>query len=348
MKESSLKNTDYKEDFPYWLAFGFVSHLGPVRFKLLLEYFGSARAIWQAPKSKLVETGLNLSIVDDLFSLRQWFFPQKIKRRETNLGSIIASPALAQAGNRLGWAKEVKDYQKAAREPILVLTWMDKLYPQRLRLIDGSPPVIYVKSGLVANMAVGNDSCHCFQALADIFEQKALAVVGTRKATAYGQQVTQELVTDLVGAGVVIVSGMALGVDGIAHRAAIRSRGKTVAVLGSGIDVVYPYNNKDIYQRLVNSTDGLVVSEFPPGYPVKRENFPIRNRIITGLSDAVLVTQAAQKSGTMITSRLAAEQGKDVFAVPGEITSQLSAGTSWLIKQGAKLVSSADDILTEM
>lgn len=336
MGQEKLKKISFEKDFSYWLGFNFFEGIGPLRFKLLLDYFGSAKKIWQAPAKELREVGLGPELVRKFSSFRRWFEPKKIKWQKGKFGAIISSQAVDWAKEQLWWPSQVSSFQKEDQEPILVLTWMDKLYPKRLRQIDASPPVIYLKGEM-------NE-----ERTRKLFKRRTLAVIGTRKVSQYGRWVTEKLVFQLVEAGVVIVSGMARGVDGIAHRTAIRNKGQTIAVLGSGVDVVYPLENKDIYQRLINSSFGIVVSELPPGFPPLSGNFPARNRLIAALSEAVLVTEAAHKSGTLITSRLAAEQGKDVFAVPGPITSHLSDGTSWLIKQGAKLISSVDDILEEI
>jgi len=210
-------------------------------------------------------------------------------------------------------------------EEFLVLTPLDKTYPERLRKIPDPPRTLYIK---------GSDF--------SLFGRPSIAVIGSRKNTDYGRIVTQRLVRQLVENGFVIISGMARGIDTIAHEAALESGGKTIAVLGSGIDVIYPRENGELYQLI-----HLVVSEFPPGTKPLKENFPQRNRLVAGLSNGVLVIEAAKRSGTLITARQAAEQGKEVFAVPGPITSPLSEGTAWLIKQGAKLVYSLDDILDE-
>jgi len=177
--------------------------------------------------------------------------------------------------------------------------------------------------------------------------KRVIAVVGTRKMTRYGQEITTKLTKELVEAGFVIVSGMALGVDGVAHQTAIDSGGKTIAVLGAGVDIIYPAQHRDLYNGIL-AHGGAIVSEVPPGKFVSREQFPARNRIISGLSQAVLVTEGAIKSGGLITVRMALEQGREVFAVPGPINSPMAEGTNYLIKQGARLVTDVDDILSEL
>ncbi|MDP3998130.1 MAG: DNA-processing protein DprA [bacterium] len=221
------------------------------------------------------------------------------------------------------------DYSNSLKEKAIgVLTLFDEGYPELLKQISSAPPVLYFKGEIKKE------------------DNLALAVVGTRKITVYGRAVTELLVSQLVGAGLTIVSGMARGVDTAAHQAALSAGGRTIAILGSGIDVIYPPENKGLYEAIAKN--GAVVSEFPVGYPALPQNFPARNRIISGFSLGVLVTEAAQDSGSLITASDAAEQGREVFAVPGPITSPMSAGTSELIQKGAKLVHSVQDILDEL
>lgn len=326
-----------QNDLPFWVGFNFFEGIGSLRFKLLLDYFGSAQKAWSASRKELIEIGLGRKLTDKFLKFRRIFDPNQIKI-ENNL--LLKFPNEGQ--QKYFWrVQPAKQYQRLDSGPIFVLSWMDDLYPERLRQIDASPPLIYFKTYGLDNAV---------KKVGKLFKKPAIAVVGTRRVTNYGRRVTEKLVQDLIAAGMVIVSGMARGVDGVAHRTALKDNGQTVAVLGSGVDVVYPFENKDVYLSLTSggSFRGLVVSEFPPGFPPLPGNFPARNRIIAGLSDAVLVTEAAERSGSLITARLAAEQGKDVFAVPGPITSHFSNGSAYLIKQGAKLVSSAEDVLEEM
>ncbi len=170
-----------------------------------------------------------------------------------------------------------------------------------------------------------------------------VAIVGTRKPTTYGREVTYKLAYDLASRGVVIVSGMALGVDGIAHRAALDAKGTTLAVLANGVDIIYPATNRDLAHEINNS--GAIISEYEPGTLARDFQFLARNRIVSGLADAVIVTEAATRSGTLSTVAHALEQGREVFAVPGNITSPLSAGSNNLLKQGAHPVICAEDVL---
>ncbi len=213
------------------------------------------------------------------------------------------------------------------------LTIFDKDYPFLLSQIYDPPIVIYYKGEILP------------------VDQRALAIVGTRKITGYGRLVTEKFTTELVAAGLTIVSGLARGVDSTAHWAALKAEGRTLAVLGGGLGQglsnIYPPENIGLAKKIIDG-HGAVISEFPPDYPSLPGNFPARNRIISGLSKAVLVTEAAVDSGSLITARFALEQGRDVFAVPGPITSALSRGPADLIKDGARLVSEASEILEEL
>lgn len=204
----------------------------------------------------------------------------------------------------------------------------DETYPKLLSQIYDPPIVIYYKGQMKK-------------------DEKAIAVVGTRKITDYGRVVTEQFVKGLIEAGLTIVSGLARGVDSKAHLTTIRRSGRTIAVLGGGLKNIYPPENKPLAERIVES-GGIIFSEFPPDAPSAPGNFPSRNRIISGLSLAVLVTEAAEDSGSLITARLALEQGREVFAVPGPVTSNLSKGPIDLIKDGARAVMNVDEILEEL
>ncbi|MEL7568617.1 MAG: DNA-processing protein DprA [Dehalobacterium sp.] len=216
-----------------------------------------------------------------------------------------------------------KFYQSDAR----AVTLYDQGYPQLLKNIYDPPFVIFYRGSLPQD------------------EDITVAMVGSRKATAYGRLMAETLSKGLAEKDVWVVSGMARGIDTWSHHGCLEAGGKTVAVLGSGIDVIYPRENRGLYEKIIAS--GAVVSEFPLGSPPLSQHFPARNRIISGLSRGVLVVEAAEKSGSLITVDFALEQGRDVFAVPGPVTSPLSRGTHKLIRQGAKLVEKAEDILEE-
>jgi DNA processing protein len=200
-------------------------------------------------------------------------------------------------------------------------------YPPLLKQIADPPLVLYVRGE------------------ASILSRHAVAMVGTRRPTAYGSSVAHRLAADLAQRGVVIVSGLARGIDSAAHRGALEVQGKTVAVLGCGVDVTYPRENKRLSDEI--TTSGAIISEFPMGTSPQPENFPIRNRIISGLALGTVIVEAAEYSGSLITARLASEQDREVYAVPGNITSALSFGPNLLIKQGAKLVDNWMDVFEE-
>ncbi len=205
--------------------------------------------------------------------------------------------------------------------------WLDDNYPAMLREIPDPPLILFYRGDLT------------------LLERPCIAVVGSRKPTAYGRAACGYLVKQLVETGFVIVSGLAYGIDGEAHRTALRSGGGTVAVLGCGIDQVYPASHRSLYQEI--STSGLILSEYQPGTPPLPGLFPERNRIVSGVSLGVLIMEAAERSGSLITADCALEQGREVFAVPGPIFSEVSAGPHNLIKQGAKLVTRCADITSE-
>jgi DNA processing protein len=204
----------------------------------------------------------------------------------------------------------------------------DDTYPQLLTEIADPPPVLYVQGRTEL-------LCSC-----------CVAMVGSRAATAYGRRSGFTLARDLAGAGITVVSGLALGIDGEAHSGALSVQGGTIGVLGCGLDVVYPRQNNGLYEQIRKR--GLLVSEYPLGTRPDGFRFPARNRIIAGMSSGVVVVEAARKSGSLITAEMALDEGRDVFAVPGQIDSFKSGGTHWLLQQGAKLVQSAEDILVEL
>ncbi len=243
-----------------------------------------------------------------------------------------ASPSLAKAirqGPTAGDLQVIDRELKALeRLPIRVLTILDPDYPARLKTIHDPPPLLSVSGALSEE------------------DHHAVAVVGTRHATPAGRLVTEQLSRGLAEAGLTVISGLARGVDGAAHKSALEAGGRTIAVLGCGIDRTYPPEHLPLRKKI--EEQGAVLSELPLGAYPHAYHFPKRNRIISGLSLGVVVVEAAPKSGSLITARLAAEQGRDVFAVPGSVQSEQSRGTNGLIKQGAKLVETVEDILDEL
>jgi DNA processing protein len=286
------------EERLYWLAFSAFRGIGPKRFALLKNYFGSAKAAWQASQSELLRVGLGTSLSQELVEFRKKFNPQVY-------------------------------FQNIKKKGFDCFFLDDLKYPSSLKNIENPPFVLYVWGQILKK------------------DQKALAVVGTRKMTAYGGQTTESLVADLVSADLTIVSGLARGIDSMAHKTALSARGRTMAVLGSGLDWIYPQENKNLASQIAEG-HGAIVSEYPLGTQPYLGNFPARNRIIAGLSLGVLVIEGGEKSGSLITARLAVEQGREVFAVPGPIYHPGTRGPAHLVRLGAKLVLSVDDILEEL
>lgn len=201
-----------------------------------------------------------------------------------------------------------KIWARIESQGIKILTWEDEAYPQRLKEIEQPPPVLYLHGEYLPE---------------DLF---AVAIVGTRRVTPYGRQITEELAAHLAGNGITVVSGLARGVDAVAHQTALKAGGRTIGVLGSGVDKIYPPEHRQLAERM--SASGAIVSDYAPGTPPDASNFPPRNRIISGLSLAVVVIEAGETSGALITAEFAAEQGREVFAVPGSILAPQSKGTN--------------------
>lgn len=285
------------DDRIYWVLLTMVKQIGPTRFKLLLDRFGSAEAAWQASLLSLAGAGLERRAIESLAKLRQETDPEA-------------------------------EWRRIDQQGVSVVILDDASYPSALREIADPPPVLYVRGELSPA------------------DDWAIAVVGTRRASPYGRQATERIVADVARAGVTVISGLARGIDTHAHRAALAAGGRTIAVLGSGVDRVYPEENRALADQIARS--GAVISELPLGRPPDAVNFPRRNRIVSGMARATLVVEADFKSGAMITATQAAEQGRDVFAVPGSIFNPLSTGPHQLIREGAKVVTDASDILEEL
>ena len=238
-------------------------------------------------------------------------------------------PITAEAMRRFPWRRMLREDQaRVAKVGLTVIVWGDPEYPARLRAIASAPPVLYLRGALEPE------------------DEAAVAIVGSRRATAYGEEMAGELARELGRRGLTIVSGLARGIDAAAHRGALDAGARTVAVLGNGLDQTYPPEHRELAAAVAAS--GALVSEFPLGTAPLRPHFPRRNRIISGLSLGVVVVEAGVESGALITANHALEQGRDVFAVPGRVHARYSEGCNRLIKAGAKLVESWEDVLAEL
>ncbi|MGI8424826.1 MAG: DNA-processing protein DprA [Chloroflexota bacterium] len=280
-----------------WVAFNRTPGVGVVRFRRLLEHFGSLAEAWRAPRHGLAEAGLDRRSLDGVTQLRAQLEP----------------------------ARELERVRAAG---VTVLTWADESYPALLKEIADPPPVLYVKGSLTSDDA------------------GAVAIVGTRRATVYGRDVAERIARDLASTGITVVSGLAKGIDTHAHRGALAGGGRTIAVLGHGLDTIYPSDNRRLAAEI--EARGALISDYAIGTGPLAENFPPRNRIISGLSAGVVVVEADHTSGALITAKFALEQGRDVLAVPGPITAPSSRGCNQLIQDGARLITSAEDVLEEL
>jgi DNA processing protein len=232
---------------------------------------------------------------------------------------------LSQATARLEAARQMR--RRAEQAGIHVVAWNDIGFPTALTTLSDLPPALW------------------YRGLLSVTQSPAIAIVGSRAASAVAIETASRIAADVAAAGFIVVSGLARGVDSVAHRAALRT-GLTIAVLGSGIDRIYPAEHRDLAQAIARS--GLVVSEFPPGTPPLKHHFPMRNRLISGLSLAVVVIEASENSGSLITASCALEQGREVMVVPGNVLSGRNRGGHALLRDGAKIVESADDIVKEL
>jgi len=278
--------------------------------------------------------GLNMILSPRQFRLLLEHFPSPREAWEVPLEELRAIPGLAHSASQIV-AKRAelapaieREIEEIARLGLGVVTLADEGYPRPLRNLPTPPAVLYF--------------------LGDYQERDelAIAIVGTRRSTPYGRMVAERLARDLSGLGLTIVSGLALGIDTAAHRGALAAGGRTIAVLGSGFAKIYPRQNLKLVREIASGA-GTVFSEFPLQAEPDRWNFPRRNRIISGLSRGVVVVEAPEKSGALITARLALDQGREVFAVPGRITDETTRGVHQLIKDGAKLIEDVDDIIEE-
>ncbi len=250
----------------------------------------------------------------------------------TPLATLTAAGVQAKVARAIisfdQWQTVETELQRIALADVHLVTRADVEYPENLTHVHDPPPFVYVRGNLQPE------------------DHLAIAIVGARAASAYGRGVAKDLARGLAANGITVVSGLARGIDAEAHRAALDAGGRTIAVLGSGLDVIYPREHRPLAQEM--SQNGAVISEFPLGSQPEAGHFPYRNRVISGLSLGTVVIEAAEKSGSLITAQCALEQNREVFAVPGNITASRSRGPHELIKQGAKLVESVDDILNEI
>lgn len=266
---------------------------------------------------------------------------QRLLEKFTDPGRVFAAaPAelLQVKGVRPPVVRAIKDFAawdrcqavlaRLRRGGVETITWHDARYPRSLRQIPYAPPFFFLKGSLLPE-----DEC-------------AVALVGTRQPTAYGRRVAAQLATELARRGITVISGLARGIDTIAQRAVVTAGGRTLGILGCGLDFVYPPENKDLYRQVV--AQGALITEFPLGTPPEAHNFPIRNRLISGLARAVVIIEAGDQSGALITANYALEQGREVLAVPGPIDSPASVGTNRLLQQGAKPLLSLADLLEEL
>jgi DNA processing protein len=262
--------------------------------------------------------------------LERFRTPQAIFRASSSeLEAAGVSSALARSiSSGVSFDEAATQNEKLRESGAQLITLADSRYPDPLRGIFDPPPLLFARGRI------------------ELLSSVCIGVVGTRHPTPYGLAAAERLSADLARAGMTIVSGMARGIDTASHKAALSVEGATVAVLGCGVDIVYPSENRKLAAEIASK--GLIVSEFPMGATAFPQNFPIRNRIISGLSNGILVIEGAQYSGSAITARLAMDQGREVFAVPGNITSKMSWGPNLLIKQGAKLVQDWNDVVAEL
>ena len=262
--------------------------------------------------------------------LEQFGSPEQVLRAtESELARVrgVSAPALAAIKSHDYRAFADRECVAVAKSGVTIITFVSENYPKVLLEIADPPPFLYVKGVLRGS-------------------ETAVAMVGSRRASTYGILTTTRLASELAGHGITVVSGMARGVDTAAHRGALGAGGRSIGVLGCGIDVIYPPENRRLFEEMAEN--GALVSEFPMGTFPLAENFPRRNRIISGMSRGVLVVEAMENSGSLITAQYALEQGREVFAIPGNINCSSSRGANGLIKQGAKLVEGVEDILDEL
>ncbi len=307
-----------KDDLIYYLGFSYCLGIGPMTFQALKTHPKGVRGAYEAPAKELTPI-IGQRLTEKFLEFRRRFDPKK-------------------------------ELEKLNKSGITVLAVDDESYPQSLRNISDPPICLYVKGSVetlnARDQKFFDGKPQTAKNLIPSLSPTFFAIVGTRKPTSYGIQVARKFAYELTEAGFIIVSGMAMGIDTVAHQAAIDAGGKTIAVLGCGVNVIYPSVNRGLYENIIK-TDGAVISEFPPNQTVLKGLFISRNRIISGLSRGVLIAEGGEYSGALITAKYAGIQGKDVFAVPSPINSDMSRAPNLLIKQGAKLATTIADIYEE-
>ena len=287
-----------------------------VNNKIVIAWLNSEQSIGSRTIEKLID---HFGSSEDV-----WYNINEEKKNITFIKDYVIDRLVSKRNNF-----EEKLLSRLVNENVQITTILDDDYPKKLKNIINPPSILYCK---------GDISC-----LNDL----SIGIVGSRKATDYGKICADKFSRELSALGITIISGLANGIDTIAHKSAIKANGKTIGVIGCGINIIYPLKNRELYREIEN-TGGAVITEYPFDMEPMSSNFPSRNRIISGLSAGILVVEAQEKSGTLITVSHAAEQGKEVFSIPGNINSIFSIGTNKLIKDGAKLVMNVDDIIEEL
>lgn len=296
----------------YYLGFSYCLGIGPMTFKIIKSHPKGVRGIYEASQKELLPI-FGVKLAEKFIEFRRKFDPKA-------------------------------ELERLKKDGTTVLPVDSEDYPESLKNISDPPICIYLKS--LTTKFFSGKSQTAKNLLSSLSIPTYFAIVGTRKPTSYGRQIAYKFARELAEAGFVIVSGMALGIDTIAHQAALDADGKTIAILGCGVNIIYPSANFNLYNNIIKS-GGAVISEFPPYQTVLKGLFISRNRIISGLSKGVLIAEGGEYSGSLITAKYAGIQGKDVFAIPSPINSEMAPAPNLLIKQGAKMVTTINDIFDE-
>lgn len=311
------------DDTAYWLALQRIPGIGTITFHKLVKQFGSPRNVFE---SYSIDNSFDNSI-DNSFDTKENHRLKTGPRENLLLKNKIRKDILNQLKNP-NWQLVEKDLQWAKQANNHILTLLDPKYPPLLKQIADPPPLLYVTG------------------CPDLLQLTQIAMVGSRNPSHTGKETAHEFAYALSNRGLIVTSGLALGIDGASHKGAIAANSPTIAVLGTGLDKVYPARHHSLAVNIAEN--GTLVSEFALGTPPVAANFPKRNRIISGLSVGTVVVEATLKSGSLITARMATEQGREVFAIPGSIRNPVAKGCHKLIREGAKLVETTEDILEEL